>query len=132
MPSWVVVAAAIVVASSQGSAHAEDFYRGKIIRLVVPSAPGGGYDVSGRSLAQHMAKHVPGEPAIIVQNMPGGGGLTAANWLFGVAPKDGLTIGLIQRGVPFYPFFGDKNAQFAPKEFNWLGSITAEVGAITV
>jgi tripartite-type tricarboxylate transporter receptor subunit TctC len=132
MPNWVVVAAAIVTASLQGSAHAEDFYRGKTIRLVVPSAPGGGYDVSGRSLAQHMGKHIPGEPSIIVQNMPGGGGLTAANWLFSVAPKDGLTIGLIQRGVPFYPFFGDKNAQFNPKEFNWLGSVTAEVGAITV
>jgi tripartite-type tricarboxylate transporter receptor subunit TctC len=67
-----------------------------------------------------------------VQNMPGAGGLTGANWLFNVAPKDGLAIGLIQRGVPFYPFFGDKNALFVPQEFNWLGSITAEVGAITV
>ena len=128
----VVVAAAFALAASQGAAHAEDFYRGKTIRLIVPSAPGGGYDSSGRSLAQHMGKHIPGQPIIIVQNMPGGGGLTAANWLFNVAPKDGLAIGLIQRGVPFYPFFGDKNAQFAPKEFNWLGSITAEVGAVTV
>jgi tripartite-type tricarboxylate transporter receptor subunit TctC len=121
-----------LIAASPGVAHAEDFYRGKTIRLIVPSAPGGGYDLSGRSLAQHLGKHIPGEPAIIVQNMPGGGGLTGANWLFNVAPKDGLAIGLIQRGVPFYPFFGDKNALFVPKEFNWLGSITAEVGAVTV
>src|SRR5215208_6621649 len=132
MPRWIVVAAAVVLTWSLSTAHAEDFYRGKTIRLVVPSAPGGGYDVSGRSLAQHMGKHIPGEPSIIVQNMPGGGGLTAANWLFNVASKDGLTIGLMQRGVPFYPFFGDKNAQFNPKEFNWLGSVTAEVGAVTV
>jgi tripartite-type tricarboxylate transporter receptor subunit TctC len=128
----ILAAVALLVAASQGIASAEDFYRGKTIRLVVPSAPGGGYDASGRSLALHMAKHIPGEPTIIVQNMPGGGGLTGANWLFNVAPKDGLAIGLIQRGVPFYPFFGDMNALFVPQEFNWLGSITAEVGAITV
>jgi tripartite-type tricarboxylate transporter receptor subunit TctC len=126
----LLVAAAFVLAA-QG-AHAEDFYHGKTIRLIVPSAPGGGYDASGRSLAIHMAKHIPGEPTIVVQNMPGAGGLSGANWLFNVAPKDGLAFGLIQRGVPFYPFFGDKNAMFAPMEFNWLGSITAEVGAITV
>jgi tripartite-type tricarboxylate transporter receptor subunit TctC len=128
----LLAAAALVIAAPHGIANAEDFYRGKTIRLIVPSAPGGGYDASGRSLALHMAKHIPGEPTIIVQNMPGAGGLSAVNWLFNVAPKDGLAIGLIQRGVPFYPFFGDKNALFVPKEFNWLGSITAEVGAITV
>jgi tripartite-type tricarboxylate transporter receptor subunit TctC len=128
----ILVAAALVIAASQGIAHAEDFYRGKTVRLIVPSAPGGGYDASGRTLAQHMAKHIPGEPTVIVQNMPGAGGLSAANWLFNVAPKDGLTFGLIQRGVPFYPFLGDKNALFVPTQFNWLGSITAEVGAITV
>lgn len=126
-----LLVAAVFVLAAQG-AHAEDFYRGKTIRLIVPSAPGGGYDSSGRSLAMHMAKHIPGEPTIVVQNMPGAGGLSAANWLFNVAPKDGLAFGLVQRGVPFYPFFGDKNANFAPMEFNWLGSITAEVGAITV
>jgi tripartite-type tricarboxylate transporter receptor subunit TctC len=69
---------------------------------------------------------------IIVQNMPGGGGLQSANWLFNIAPKDGLSIGLIQRGVPFYPFFGDKNALFVPTQFNWLGSFTAETGATTI
>jgi len=127
----LAVAASLLVAAASG-AGAEDFYQGKTIKLVVPSAPGGGYDSYGRTLAQYMSKHIPGEPTIVVQNMPGGGGLTGANWLFTVAPKDGLTIGLIQRGVPFYPFFGDKNAQFEPLKFNWLGSITAEAGAITV
>ena len=64
--------------------------------------------------------------------MPGGGGLSSANWLFNVAPKDGLAIGLMQRGVPFYPYFGDKNALFVPTEFNWLGSFAAEAGSATV
>jgi tripartite-type tricarboxylate transporter receptor subunit TctC len=64
--------------------------------------------------------------------MPGGGGLTGANWLYNVAPRDGLTIGLIQRGVPFYPYFGDKNALFVPTGFNWLGSFSAETGVTYV
>ena len=128
----ILFVAAVVVAGLQGAAQAEDFYRGKTVRLVVPSAPGGGYDSYGRTLAQFMAKHIAGEPTVVVQNMPGGGGLTAANWLFNIAPKDGLTFGMIQRGVPFYPYFGDKNALFKPAEFVWLGSLAAEVGAVSV
>jgi len=128
----ILFAAALIIAGLQGAAQAEDFYRGKTVRLVVPSAPGGGYDSYGRTLAQFMAKHIPGEPTVVVQNMPGAGGLTAANWLFNIASKDGLTFGMIQRGVPFYPYFGDKNALFKPAEFVWLGSLAAEVGAISV
>jgi tripartite-type tricarboxylate transporter receptor subunit TctC len=127
-----LVVAAVIATVAGHSAAAEDFYRGKTVRLIVPSAPGGGYDAYGRTLAQYMQKHIPGEPTIVVQNMPGGGGLTGANWLFNVAPKDGTAFGLIQRGVPFYPFFGDKNATFKPLEVNWLGSMTAEVGAVWV
>jgi tripartite-type tricarboxylate transporter receptor subunit TctC len=126
-----IVAVSLLYAATS-AAGAEDFYRGKTIKLIVPSAPGGGYDSYGRTLAQYLTKHIPGEPAVVVQNMPGGGGLTGANWLFNIAPKDGLAIGLLQRGVPFYPFFGDKNAMFEPLKFNWLGSITAEAGAVTV
>ena len=127
----LLVAALFALLAFQG-ASADDFYRGKTIRLIVPSAPGGGYDAYGRTLAQYMARHIPGEPTVVVQNMPGGGGLTGANWLFNIAPKDGTAFGLIQRGVPFYPFFGDKNANFQPLQFNWLGSITAEAGAVWV
>jgi tripartite-type tricarboxylate transporter receptor subunit TctC len=127
----LIVAAFIAIVGTHGAA-AEDFYRGKTVRLIVPSAPGGGYDAYGRTLAQYMAKHIPGEPTIVVQNMPGGGGLTGANWLFNIAPKEGTAFGLIQRGVPFYPFFGDKNAMFKPMEVNWLGSMTSEVGAVWV
>src|SRR5262249_37390788 len=126
----VLVAAALAVLA-QG-ATAEDFYRGKTLRLIVPSDVGGGYDLYGRTFATHLRRHIPGEPTIVVQNLPGGGGLLAANWLFNIAPKDGLAIGLIQRGVPFYPFFGDQNAKFVPTQFNWLGSFAAEVGSTTV
>ena len=132
--SGLVLALAVlaVLSAATGTAAAEDFYRGKTLRLIVPSDVGGGYDSYARTFAQHVRRHIPGEPTIIVQNMPGGGGLLSANWLYNVAPKDGLTMALIQRGVPFYPFFGDKNALFAPTKFNWIGSFNAETGATTV
>jgi tripartite-type tricarboxylate transporter receptor subunit TctC len=124
--------AVLALATLIGPARGEDFYRGKTIRVVVGSEVGGGYDLYARTFAAHLRRHVPGEPTILVQNMPGGGGLQSANWLFNIAPKDGLVIGLIQRGVPFYPFFGDKNALFTPTQFNWLGSFASEVGSTTV
>src|SRR3954447_21029199 len=113
-------------------AHADEFYRGKTIRLILPSDVGGGYDLYGRTFAPYLKKHIPGDPTVVVQNMPGGGGLLSVNWLYNVAPKDGLFVGLMQRGTPFYPYFGDKNAHFVPTEFNWLGSFAAEAGSVTV
>src|SRR5262249_47622791 len=108
-----------LAAQEAGAAQTEGIFCGKTFRIVVGSEVGGGYDLYARTFAAHLRRHVPGEPTIVVQNMPGGGGLQSANWLFNIAPKDGLVIGLIQRGVPFYPFFGDKNALFAPTKFNW-------------
>src|SRR5262245_54933355 len=128
--AWTALVMAL--AAVAGPAGGEEFCRGKTIRVVVGSEVGGGYDLYARSFASHLRRHIAGDPTIVVQNMPGGGGLQAANWLFNIAPKDGLVIGLIQRGVPFYPFFGDKNALFSPTKFNWLGSFTAEVGSTTV
>jgi tripartite-type tricarboxylate transporter receptor subunit TctC len=132
MPGFILRLFTLVLLAIAGPAAAEDFYRGKTLRLVVPAEVGGGYDSYGRTFAQYFRRHLPGEPLIVVQNMPGGGGLVGANWLFNVAPKDGLVIGLVQRGVPFYPYFGDKNALFVPTRFNWLGSFSAETGVTTV
>src|SRR4051794_32403043 len=130
MLRWTAVFALLACVAS--SAAADDFYRGKTIRLILPSDVGGGYDLYGRMFAPYLKKHLPGEPTVVVQNMPGGGGLLSANWLYNVAPKDGLFVGLMQRGTPFYPYFGDKNAHFVPTEFNWLGSFAAEAGSVTV
>src|SRR5258708_38379142 len=128
MPRPIPVFAVLATIAATSPVAADDFYRGKTLRLIVPSDVGGGYDSYGRTLAQYFRKHIPGEPAIVVQNMPGGGGLTGANWLFNVASRDGLVIGLFQRGVPFYPFFADRNALFAPIQFNWLGSFSGGRG----
>ena len=127
-----LIAALALVATLTGGAEAADFYQGKTIRLVVASAPGGGYDNYARTFAQHLKKHIPGDPTIVIQNMPGAGGMVATNWLFNVASKDGLTFGLIQRGVPFHPYFGEKRAQFVPTEFNWLGSFNSETSVLSV
>lgn len=131
MPRLTVGAVVVLLtaaAAASGPAVASDFYQGKTIRLVVASDAGGGYDSYARTFAQYVRRHIPGEPTIIVQNMPGAGGIVSANWLYTIAPKDGLTILLHQRGIPFHPYFGEKSAKFVPTEFQWLGSFNSETG----
>ncbi len=106
---------------------AEEFYRGRTINLVIGYSVGGGYDLHGRMLARHLGKHIPGNPAIIVQNMPGGGSLRAANYLYNAAPKDGTAIGIFSRGMAMEPLIGASNTQYDARKFTWLGSITNEV-----
>src|SRR5712691_981708 len=81
-------------------AAAQDFYKGKTINLIVGNAPGGGYDHYARLLARHMPRYIPGEPNVIVKNMPGAGGMVFSNYLYSQAPRDGLTIGMMSRANP--------------------------------
>jgi tripartite-type tricarboxylate transporter receptor subunit TctC len=127
-----LAAAALVGISLAATAQAEDFYRGKTLKIVVASDPGGGYDAYARTLAQYFRQHIPGEPTVVVQNMAGAGGITATNWGYNVAPHDGTTIVMSQRGVPFFPFFGNPSAKFDPTKYNWIGSMNDEVGAIAI
>ena len=99
-----------------------DFYAGKTISMIISTTAGSGFDAYGRLLSRHLPKHVPGAPRVIVQNMPGAGGISAANYLFNVASKDGLTMGLIQNSLVLEPYYGDKEAQYDVTKFNWLGS----------
>jgi tripartite-type tricarboxylate transporter receptor subunit TctC len=117
-----------------GSAYAQpaDFYKGQTVTIILSSAAGGGYDAVARTLAQYLPKHIPGSPMIVVKNMPGAGGIIAANFLYNVAPKDGLTIGGLQNNVPFEPLFGTKEAKFDPTKFNWLGTPSVETAVLTV
>src|SRR5438477_6493860 len=80
-------------------AAAQDFYAGKSLTFIVGSGVGGGYDLQARLAARHLGKHIPGHPAIVVQNMPAAGGIAATNHIFSTAPKDGTMIALIQRGM---------------------------------
>jgi tripartite-type tricarboxylate transporter receptor subunit TctC len=105
-----------------GPAGAQDFYRGKAINLIVGNATGGGYDAYARLLARHMPKYIPGEPLIVVRNMPGAGGMAMSNHLYSQAPRDGLTIGMMSRANPIEPVLGNPAAKFKSEEFTWLGT----------
>ena len=104
-----------------------DFYRGKTINVWIGYGAGGGYDLSARVLARHMGRYIPGEPTLVARNMPGAGSLSLANWLYNVAPKEGLDFGIFGRTVPIDPLLGTKGAQFDALKFTWLGSTSNEV-----
>ena len=110
---------------------AEDFYRSKQqLTMIVPTAPGGGYDSYARLLARYMSRYIPGKPSIAASNMPGGGGIGAANYLYNVAVKDGTVLGILDRGSPTAPLlYGEESkAQFEAAKFSWIGSAMAETG----
>jgi tripartite-type tricarboxylate transporter receptor subunit TctC len=125
MPALALLA--LLGAAPAQAQSVESFYRGRSINLVIGYSVGGGYDIHGRVLARHLGKHIPGNPGIIVQNMPGGGSLRAANYLYNAAPKDGTTIGVFSRGMAMEPLIGSSNTQYDSRRFTWIGSITNEV-----
>ena len=106
-----------------------DFYKGKQITWILSAGTGGGYSSYANAFARYFSVHIPGNPHIIVQNMPGAGGIRAMLYLQSVAPKDGTTIGLVHSSVPFAPLYGIKGATFDPRQMNWIGSINAASGA---
>jgi tripartite-type tricarboxylate transporter receptor subunit TctC len=127
--------AALAATSSRAFADpVEEFYRGKRINLITSASPGGGYDLYARLLSRHMARYIPGEPTITVQNMVGAEGLKAANHLYAVAPQDGTVIGGLSRNTGLARFYDFNNAaiQFDARKFNWLGSPQQEVGFFIV
>jgi tripartite-type tricarboxylate transporter receptor subunit TctC len=132
---WGLLGLAALAALCTNPARADevaDFYRGKTVTLIVTNPPGGGYDLLARTIAPFLAKHIPGTPSVIVQNMPGAAGILGTNHLFHRAAKDGTVIGGISNTVPFEPLLGTEEARFDPLEFNWLGSPTVETGLLGV
>jgi tripartite-type tricarboxylate transporter receptor subunit TctC len=117
------IAVMAVAASAMGTAaFAQDFYKGKQIRLIVSSAAGGGYDSVGRLLQRYMPQYIPGHPNMIVMNMPGAGGLIAANHIANAAEKDGTVIALLNRYVTVLPILGAEQAKFKSQELQWIGT----------
>lgn len=122
-----------VVAASTPAASQADFYKGKTVELIISTGAGGGLDTNGRIVARHLGKHIPGNPTIVAKNMPGGGHIRAANYVFSQAPKDGTTIG------SFIPIFvmaqvlgRSKSIQFNPAEFQWLVSTSSSNSTVYV
>ena len=114
--------------SAQGANMQPDpFYKGKTLTLYVGFVPGGGYDATARLVAKYIGKYVPGDPTVIVKNMPGAGGITMANYVAAVAPKDGLHVAAPQRDNLFEPLLtANSAAKFDPVALNWIGSTNAE------
>ena len=134
MPNrWISALAALAFAPTTASAQSvADFYRGKTVTIVVSTSSGGGYDALARALARHIGRLIPGNPTVVVRNMPGAGGITAVNWLYNTAEKDGTTVGLVQNGTPLEPLFGTKAARYDATKFNWLGTPSYEVSMVLV
>src|SRR5262245_30258922 len=121
----IILCAVVLVAGAIG-ASAQEPYAGKQIRMVIGAGPGGGYDTYARVLARHMAKHIAGAPTIISQNMPGAAGITATNWAYTVAPKDGTVILATYNSLLPEPLYGNPAARFDPLRLESVGSISKQ------
>lgn len=117
------------VASAQS---VEEFYRGKTISMVIGLSAGGDYDLRARLLTRHMPRHIPGNPAMVPRNMPGAGGMAAANWLMKVAPRDGTVILMVTQNMPLAQALGLSGVDFDARRFNWLGNTTDTPNVISV
>jgi tripartite-type tricarboxylate transporter receptor subunit TctC len=119
------LAAALAAAGSAAAQSVEAFYKGRTVTMLVGTSPGGINDISARLVARHLGRFIPGNPTIIVQNNPGGGGLVTANRLYFNAEKDGAVLAKLERAVPQLAIQGNPNAQFDPAKFTWLGSLSS-------
>ena len=116
------IAAVALPTQARAQAPTPEFYAGKTITMLIGFGPGGGNDIWARMIARHIARHIPGNPTIVPQSLPGGGGLLVANQLYNVSPKDGTTIALINRGIPMEPLLGGQGPKFDALKFNYIGS----------
>lgn len=125
-----LLSACVCVAASPSFAQSgvADFYKGKTISISVGGTPGGGYDLDARVLARHLGKYIPGNPGLVVQNVPGARGLTNANRLYASARRDGTAMAVIQRGLLTAPWLNPKGVQYDVMRLNWLFSSAAEPG----
>jgi tripartite-type tricarboxylate transporter receptor subunit TctC len=122
----VILVAGALAQPAQADATA-DFYKGKTVSIVVGHQAGTGFDVYARVLQRHIGKHIPGNPTVIVQNMTGASGITAANWIANIAPKDGTVMGTMVYTVAFEPLFGNEKARYDPLKLSWIGNMEQSV-----
>ena len=124
---------ALVMATPGFAQSPADFYKGKTVTIYVGLSAGGGYDTNARLVGRHIGKYIPGNPTVVVRNMPGAGGLVMTNHVAQVAPADGTNIGAPQRGVPFEPLLGQASkAKFDPRTLQWIGSVNSDTSVAMV
>jgi len=123
---------AALVGDASGQDEVAAFYKGRQMQLLVGSAAGGSYDLSARIVARHIVKHIPGNPSMVVQNVPGAGSLSLANQIYNVAPRDGSVMALANNGMPTAPYLTPDQARFVPTKFSWIGSSNRETQIVIV
>jgi tripartite-type tricarboxylate transporter receptor subunit TctC len=114
------------LAQTPAAPAANDFYAGKTVTMVIGFGPGGGYDLWGRTVGRYIGKHLPGNPTVVPQNMPGAGSYNAAAQIYNISPKDGTVIGIIARDAALGPLTGAEGARFDPLKITWLGTPAIE------
>ncbi|OGP67274.1 MAG: hypothetical protein A2170_07970 [Deltaproteobacteria bacterium RBG_13_53_10] len=117
---------------SQQELRAAPYYEGKMLKVIVGTQPGGGYDRTGRLMAKYLPKYIPGKPTAIVENMPGAGHIIAANHIYNVAKPDGMTIATYNRGLPFAQLTKAEGVRFDIKKYSWIGSVAVEPTAFFI
>jgi len=128
---FAAASVAVLAAMAALPAHAADavanFYKGRTVQVLIGFSAGGGYDIYARTLARYMGRHIPGNPTLLPQNMPGAGTLKVANYIYNVAAKDGTVFGTFARGIPMEKLLGRTvGQQFDATKFTWIGSVTDE------
>ena len=125
-----LVSAGLLGLSLAPAIAADDYFKGKTINVVIGGGAGDGYDIYSRFLIPHLSRHLPGNPRIIPQNMPGAGTLVAANFMYEIAPADGTAIGTVGGGTATAHLFKTPGVRVDPRNYNWIGSMNSEVGLV--
>ena len=127
----LIAGACLFLATPSMAAEPAGSFRGKTVRIVVGASAGGGFDAYARTLAEHLGRHIPGNPSVIVQNMTGAGSLIAANYIANVAPKDGTVIGAVNPGIVTDALFYPDRVHFDSRKLKWIGSVLRETHVAT-
>jgi tripartite-type tricarboxylate transporter receptor subunit TctC len=125
-PTLACLTALTISAPALAQSAGEPFAGGKPLTMVIGFGPGGGYDLWARTLSRHIGKHLPGNPTVVPQNMPGAGSLVAANHIYNAAPKDGTVMGIIARDAALAELTGMQGARFEATKISWIGSPATE------
>jgi tripartite-type tricarboxylate transporter receptor subunit TctC len=122
----VAIFLSLLLPASVAAQPVNDSLAGKSVAMIIGFGPGGGYDLWGRTVGRHIGRHLPGNPNVVPQNMPGAGSYAAASYIFNVAPKDGTVLGIIARDAALGPLSGATGARFDPTKLSWIGTPTKE------
>jgi tripartite-type tricarboxylate transporter receptor subunit TctC len=129
--AFVALATPLWIATPAWSQSVADFYRGKTMSMIIPSSPGGDYDLRARMVAHYLSRYIPGNPTVVPRNMPGGGGITAANWLHVQAPRDGTVLETPLSTMPLAQALKMRGVQFDVTQWSWIGNTTNSPNVIS-